>query len=371
MISQQLSNQAENKGLNPHLFNLGWSSYFQEQLEGMDAALIPARVVGVRRNSFWVYQGDGEQLATLAGSLMNDSAGSYPAVGDWVLLRDSLIISVLLRKNTLTRKASGGKNRKNGEVSAQDQIIAVNLDKTFIVCGLDRDFNLRRIERYLTMIYNCGITPEIILTKADLHQNPGLYVEEVEPLAFGVPIHLVSAQDEGCITRQKLNLAHGETAALIGSSGAGKSTLINRLYGEEIQATGAVSKSLGKGKHTTTNRDLIILPSGGMLIDNPGIREVGLGAGSSSLESTFPEIEELSKLCKFQDCSHTHEPGCQVLRAVSNGQLTRARLDNYQKILNELTYLSNREVKSAARVEKEQWKGVAQKIKDMKKVRKR
>jgi ribosome biogenesis GTPase / thiamine phosphate phosphatase len=370
MISQKISIQTENQVPNSHLYHLGWSSFFQEQLEGKDVTSSPARVVGVRKNCFLVSKGNGELLVTMAGSLINDPAVSYPAVGDWVLLRGSVIISIFSRQNALTRKASGGKNRKNGEVSVQDQIIAANLDKTFIVCGLDRDFNLRRIERYLTMVYNCGITPEIILTKADLHQSPDLCVDEVESVAFGVPIYLVSAKDEDVITQLKFNLPRGITAALIGSSGAGKSTLINRLYGEEIQATGSVSESLGKGKHTTTNRDLIILASGGMLIDNPGIREIGLGVGCSKTESAFPEIDKLSRLCKFQDCSHTHEPGCQVLKAVSTGQLTRARLNSYQKILSELAYLSNREIKGAARVEKEQWKGVSQKIKNMKKMRK-
>ncbi len=370
MKSQNISLQKEPHIDHSHLGYLGWSSFFQEQLEDTDFTSIPARVIGVRKNCFLVRKESEEQLVTLAGSLMNDSTGSYLAVGDWVLLRDSVITSIFSRQNTLTRKASGGKNRKNGEVSFQDQIIAANIDKAFIVCGLDRDFNLRRIERYLTMIYNCGITPEIILTKADLHHIPELYVDEVESVAFGVPIYLVSAMEEDVITQLQLSLPHGITAALIGSSGAGKSTLINRLYGEEIQATGSVSESLGKGKHTTTNRDLIVLASGGMLIDNPGIREIGLGAGCSKTESAFPEIENLSRLCKFQDCSHTHEPGCQVLKAISTGQLTRARLKSYQKIRSELSYLSNRETKSAARVEREQWKGVSQKIKNINKMRK-
>ena len=371
MISQNISNQIASQGSNLHLSNMGWSPFFQEQLESQDVSSSPARVIGVRKNCFLVSQGNGELLVTMAGSLINDPVVRYPAVGDWVLLRDSLIISVLSRQNSLTRKASGGKKRKNGEVSVQDQIIAANIDKTFIVCGLDRDFNLRRIERYLTMIYNCGITPEIILTKADLHQCSNLYVDEVESVAFGVPIYLVSAEDEEVITHLKVNLSRGKTVALIGSSGAGKSTLINRLYGEEIQATSLVSKSLGKGKHTTTNRDLIVLPSGGMVIDNPGIREIGLGVGCSKTESTFPEIDELSRLCKFQDCSHTHEPGCQVLKAVSTGKITSARLNSYQKIMRELAYISHRETKEAARVEKEQWKWVSQKRKNINKMRKR
>ncbi len=369
MRSHNISNQGENQDSNLHLLNLGWSSFFQEQLEGKDSHF-PARVIGVRKNCYLVSQGNGELLVTMAGSLMNDPAAIYPAVGDWVLLKDSIIISVLARQNTLNRKASGGKKRKNGEASILEQVIAANIDKALIVCGLDRDFNLRRIERYLTMVYNCGITPEIILTKADLHNNPYNFVDEVEAVAFGVPIHLISAEDEETITHLKDTLSQGITVALIGSSGAGKSTLINRLYGEDKQATQSVGESLGKGKHTTTNRDLIVLPSGGMVIDNPGIREVGLGAGCSTTESTFPDIDELSQLCKFQDCSHTHEPGCEVLKAVSTGEITSARLNSYHKIMRELDYFSQRETKGAARIEKEQWQGVSKKIRNIKKMRK-
>jgi len=370
MISQNSSILAANQGSQLHLTDIGWSMFFQQQLEGRDDALTPARISGVRKNCFLASQGHEDLLVTMAGSLLNNPAVGYPAVGDWVLLRDLLIISILSRQNALIRKASGGKKRRNGGASNPDQIIAANIDKTFIVCGLDRDFNLRRIERYLTMSYNCGIAPEIILTKADLHQCPDLCVDEVESIAFGVPIHLVSAEEEEGIAYLKASISRGKTVALIGSSGAGKSTLINRLYGEEIRTTGAVTTNLGKGKHTTTHRDLIVLPSGGMVIDNPGIREIRLGFGCSTTESTFPEIDELSRLCKFQDCSHTHEPGCNVLRAVCNGKITEARLHSYQKIKRELDYFSHRDIKSAARVEKEQWKGVSQKIKNIKKMRK-
>lgn len=369
MISKKVSHQSENQGSSLHLLNMGWSPFFQAQLEGKDVTSSPGRVIGVRKNSFLVSKGKGEELVTLAGSLINNPAVCYPAIGDWVLLRDSLIISTLSRQNALIRSAPGGRKRKNTEVSAQEQILAANIDKTFIVCGLDRDYNLRRIERYLTMIYNCGIAPEIILTKADLHQCSRRYVDEVESVAFGIPVYLVSAEDEEVISNLRRDLSLGITVALVGSSGAGKSTLINRLYGEDIQATCSVSKSLGKGKHTTTNRDLIILPSGGMVIDNPGIREIGLGGGCSSTESAFPEIDELSWLCRFQDCSHTHEPGCQVQKAVSSGKITSARLKSYQKIMRELSYLTRRETKGSARIEKEQWKGVSQKIKSIKKVR--
>lgn len=360
-------NQLGSKTLHQRLSHLGWSSFFQGQLKIEDADKTPARIVGVRRNCFLARQGDNETLSTLAGSFTNNPVACYPAVGDWVLLRDSVITSVFSRKNILFRKASGGKGRKNSEGSVHDQVIATNLDTAFIVCGLDRDFNLRRIERFLTLVYSCGITPGIILTKADLHQDPESYVNEVGSIAFGVPIYLVSAHDDDALSRLETCLLPGETAALIGSSGAGKSTLINRLYGEEIRTTGPVSQSLGKGTHTTTNRDLIVLPSGGMMIDNPGIREVALSVGHGMTEAAFPDIENLALSCKYPDCSHTHEPGCQVVEAISSGMITLERLNNYQKIQRELTYYDNRDTKGTTRLEKERWKGLSKRIKKMKK----
>ena len=349
------------------LEHLGWSPFFQRQLSQKRHDTVPARVVGVRKNFFVVNRGKEDFLVTAAGSLQGGQAAVYPAVGDWVLLKGSMIVSLLARRNALSRKVPGGKDRKGGESSLRDQVIAANLDRAFIVCGLDRDFNPRRIERYLTMIYNCAITPEIILTKADLHQDPGHFVDQVESVAFGVVIHLISAGEDEAVRRLGASLAAGETATLIGSSGAGKSTLINRLCGKEVQTTGSVSQRLGKGRHTTTSRDLIVLPSGGMLIDNPGIREVALGEGPADSASAFPEIDEFAQWCKFQDCSHTHEPGCRVLQAVSSGELAVKRLQSFQKIQGELRYVTDREVKSSARVEKERWKSVAKKVKDLKK----
>lgn len=354
--------------VNANLVRLGWSSFFQDQLTAQDLSVSPARVVGMRKNFFLISQGEGEATVTVCGSLVKDPAKLYPAVGDWVVLRDSSIVKVLARQNALVRKESGARKGKHQHESpGREQVIAANLDRVYVVCGLDRDFNLRRIERYLTLVYNCGITPEIILTKADLHADPTSLADEVGSIAFGVPLHLVFADAEEAILRLRTNLVSGETAALVGSSGAGKSTLINRIYGQEIQATGVVSESLGKGKHTTTNRDLIVLPTGGMLIDNPGIREVALTAGDAVSVSAFPDIEEIAMSCKYPDCTHTHEPGCAVVRAVAGGTLDSGRLGSYQKIKDELSYFSDRESKSAARVEKERWKPIAQKIKSMQK----
>jgi ribosome biogenesis GTPase / thiamine phosphate phosphatase len=352
-----------------HLSVLGWTSFFQEQLENRHSdRATPARVVGVRKNSFYTSNGQKEWLSTAAGKLQR--AGSrYPVVGDWVLATDTVIHEVLARKNALTRGAAGGRGKLEA-MPMRQQVIAANLDTVFIVCGLDRDYNLRRIERYLTLVYNCNLTPAIILTKADLQPDPETFVREVEAIAFGVPVHLVSARDFTGLVQLEKTIAPGRTITMIGSSGAGKSTLLNRLYGESIQATKATSEKVGKGTHTTTSRDLIVMPKGGMVIDNPGIREVAFWDADKGVESAFPEIERLAAGCRFSDCSHTHEPGCRVLQAVVNGELAPERLDSYHKMNRELTYLAERQHKSADRVEKERWKEVALKVKSLKKSKK-
>jgi len=319
-------------------------------------------VVGVSKNSFRTSDGKSEWQATLAGRLKHDAEGRYPVTGDWVLMTDAVISRVLARKNALSRGASGTHNKQKAQ-PLKEQVIAANLDTVFIVCGLDRDFNLRRIERYLTLVYNCGLTPVIILTKADLHQDPAHFVSEVEAVAFGVPIHLVSASDDTGLTALEAYLTSGQTTTLVGSSGAGKSTLVNRLYGKSIQLTGSISSHVGKGKHTTTSRDLILMPQGGMVIDNPGIREIAFWEVDQGIDAAFPEIEALGRGCRFTNCSHTHEPGCRVLEAVEDGAIARDRLENYRKMKRELEFLAQRQHKSADRVEKERWKAVALKIK--------
>ena len=326
---------------------------------------IPARVVGVRKNSFGVCQGRREWLATAAGTLQRTDL-RYPVVGDWVLVADTVIRAVLRRRNELSRGAAGAHGKREA-LPQRQQVIAANLDSVWIVCGLDRDFNLRRIERYLALAYNCGLTPVIVLTKTDLHRDPGSFVQEVEAIAFGVSVHAVSATASIGLAPLEAYLAPGQTVTMIGSSGAGKSTLLNRLCGKAVQATGSVSAALGKGRHVTTSRDLFVMPQGGMMIDNPGIREIAFWDAKDGLEKAFPEIERLAAGCRFADCSHSHEPGCRVVQAVVDGDIAPQRLDNYRKMNREQAYIAARQHKSADRVEKERWKEVALKIKALKK----
>lgn len=347
----------------PPLENLGWTSYFQNQLQpSSQKGLLPARIAGVSKGYFRTTNGRDHQLATLSGKLVRDAQGRYPITGDWVLMKDKVIFEILKRRNSLSRGASGSRHHQDPR-PAKAQAIAANLDTVFIVSGLDRDFNLSRIERYLTLVYSCGLTPAVILTKADLHQAPESFARRAESVAFGVPVHLVSASDETCLKALVPYLAPGKTAAMLGSSGAGKSTLINRLCGRAVQATAEVSTQVGKGRHTTTSRDLILMPQGGMIIDNPGIREIAFWETGEGTQTAFPDIEALAGECRFSDCSHDHEPGCRVTAAVALGKLAGQRLENYRKMKRELDYLSQRRNKSADRVEKERWKEVALKIK--------
>ena len=311
-----------------------------------------------------ISNGESEWLTTVAGRLKHRSDSIYPVIVVWVLSAGTLA-----RLNALSRGAAGTHGKEDAQAQ-KEQVIAANLDTVFVVSGLDRDFNLGRIERYLTLVYNCGLNPVIILTKADLHQNPDPFVCEVESIAIGVPVHPVAALDCKGLNDLEEYLSSGRTSTMVGSSGAGKSTLINRLYGKKVQATGSISSKVGKGKYTTSARELIMMPQGGMVIDNPGIREIAFWDDGGGIEVVFPEIENIAVKCRFSDCSHTHEPGCRVLQAVTEGEISQGRLESYRKLKRELAYLSHRRHKSADRIEKERWKEVALKVKAMKKNRK-
>lgn len=355
-----------------NLIDLGWNDYFENYFNALnDLTLSPARITSVRKNSFVVFDGQDEFLASVSGrfyheSGYNKSGSVFPVTGDWVTIKKNLVTGVLPRKNEISRGASGNRGKRQ-ESANKAQVIAANIDTVFIVCGLDRDYNIRRIERYLTLVYNSGCSPVIILNKCDLHENTDIFVDEIESIAFGVPVHVLSAINSIGTDVVGKYLVSGKTISLLGSSGAGKSTLVNLMAGEDIQKTKQVSKSIGKGVHTTTQRDLIRLSGGAMLIDNPGIREIAFWDDSNGLDSAFPEIEKLAKDCRFSDCSHEHEPGCMVQMALSSGELRPDRLESFLKMKRELLYLSERREKSADRIEKERWKGVALKIRSLKK----
>lgn len=325
-----------------------------------------ARLISVQRNHFLVSNGENEWLCKAAGRLLHAEGRMYPVTGDWVLVRDTVVYDVVPRKNMLSRGAAGSHGSRSG-LSLREQAIAANIDTVFIVCGLDRDFNVRRVERYLALVYNCGLVPAIVLTKSDLRENPESFRTELEGIALSVPVILSSSCDGRGRSELENYLGVGRTIAMLGSSGAGKSTLANILFGSDIQATGAVSESVGKGRHHTTSRELIRMPQGGLLMDNPGIREIAFFEDGSGVETAFSDIEALAGMCRFSDCTHTVEPGCAVVHAVEIGELRAERLESYLKMKREMEYLAARQTKSADRIEKERWRDVALMARDLKK----
>lgn len=352
------------------LHPLGWNDFFSRALGEMERAEgRVVRVISVQRGSLLVSDGENEWLCKVSGKLLHSEGGMHPIAGDWVLSSDAVISDILPRKSMLSRGAAGSRGGQAGGAS-REQAIAANIDVVFIVCGLDRDFNVRRVERYLSLVYNCGLMPVVVLTKSDLHEAPESFAAEMGSVAFGVPVVLSSCLD--CRGKIELEswLGEGRTIAMLGSSGAGKSTLANMLYGSDIQTTGAVSSAVGKGRHHTTAREMIRMPQGGMLMDNPGIREIAFSEDGQGVDVAFPEIKALAQACRFSDCSHASEPDCAVAAAVESGDLSADRLESYRKMKREMAYLAARQDKSADRVEKERWKHIALSIRTVNKRKK-
>jgi ribosome biogenesis GTPase / thiamine phosphate phosphatase len=305
------------------------------------AGLVPARIVAEHRSEYRVDTGAGERSARLAGRLRHEAAGraDLPAVGDWVLIEapadgDTLVHQVLPRSSRFSRKVAGTRT--------EEQVVAANVDVVWIVSALDGELNPRRLERYLVLGWESGAVPEMVLTKADLAADIEASLAQVAPVAMGVQVHVTSSVTGQGIEALRQSLRAGATVALIGSSGVGKSTLINRLAGVELQATGSVRPRDGKGRHTTTARQLIRLPGGGLVVDTPGMRELQLWDVDEGLEASFSDIEELAAGCRFSDCTHRGEPGCAVTDAVERGVIRAGRLSSYHKLQRELAHLDRR-----------------------------
>ena len=334
------------------IHELGWNDQFNEKFrEYEEKGFIPGRIATEQKNVFYVLTETGEYKSIISDSLFKNAfyRSDLPVTGDWVALSnregyDNLIIEKVLERSTkISRKrvsASGRKFNKPG--TSEEQILVTNVDVIFFVMALDRDFKLRKLERYLTLIWDSGANPVIILNKSDECSNPDKYRLEAESVSCGVPVHVTSAKYSSGIFELLQYLETGKTGAFIGSSGVGKTSVINALLDEEKMYINKTREGDSRGKHTTTHRELIILPQGGVLVDNPGLRDVKLVATDESLDHTFADIAELSNQCKFRNCTHQTEPKCAVLQAIMTGKLSEERLGNYFKLQRELDHFSKR-----------------------------
>ena len=326
-----------------------WASAF-EQLE--DDNLVPARVAAQHRGSYLLSSEDGELRARTAGRMFyeHEVGGVLPAVGDWVTVtrlegEQATITSVLSRRSAFVRKHAG--------FDSTEQVLAANVDTAFLLAGLDDDFSLRRLERYITTAWDSGAEPVVVLTKTDLSPDVAEAVLAVESVAIGVPVHPVSNVTGEGLEALDVHLRPGRTVVLLGSSGVGKSTLLNRLAGTELMRTAELAAD-GTGRHTTTHRELVRLPSGALVIDTPGLRELQFWEGD--LSAAFEDIEALAAECRFRDCAHTREPGCAVLGAVDDGRLELERLRSWRKFQRELGSIEARSNKRLHAARKRRWK---------------
>ncbi len=360
----------------PALTSLGWDPRWAAAFEPFHAAgWRPARVTAAHRDRWVVALPSGDRDAVISGRLRHDALGpgDLPAVGDWVAASGAgtgaddgeawttVIQAVVPRRSAFRRSA--GEERLAGNLSSE-QVLAANVDVAFVVAGLDGDFNLRRLERYLAVAWSGGATPVILLNKADVADDPGSLRVAAEAIAPGVEVRTVSAlTGEGVEALGGDHLARGRTAVLLGSSGVGKSTLVNALVGAERQRTAAVREDDARGRHTTTHRELIRLPGGALLIDTPGIRSLGVAGAWEGIDSAFADIDRLAASCRFGDCSHDGEPSCEVRAALDDGRLAPERFASYRKLEREAAHVARSNDALLRIAERKKWKSIHQSVK--------
>jgi ribosome biogenesis GTPase len=336
------------------LDSYGWSHALQQHFHDYAIrGLVPARVIEQQRSLYGLATPAGEASAQLSGRFAHEAAaGDYPVAGDWVAVAlrptegSATIHHLLPRRTAFTRKAAGRVGR---------QVVAANVDVALLVASMNQDLNARRIERYLAMAWESGASPAVVLTKADLCAEREARKAEIETVALGMPVHVVSALTGEGLGGLKESLAPGQTAALLGSSGAGKSSLVNALAGRPVMATQAIREHDARGRHTTTHRELILLPSGRLVLDTPGMRELGVWEADAGVGTTFADVEALTAACRFSDCGHTAEPGCAVQEALAGGRLDAGRWRNYAKLQRELARIDRKDDPRARSEQRKMW----------------
>jgi ribosome biogenesis GTPase len=344
------------------LATLGWTASLAEAhaphaVLGRDAA----RVVAEDRGSYHVLGERGEQRAAVSGRFRfdaNDDPSAFPAVGDWVVVEggmtgDTVVHAVLPRRSALVRQAAGRRT--------EAQVVGANLDVVFVVASLNADLNVRRLERYVAAAWESGAEPVVLLSKADLGEDVDAALAAVGAVAAGATVLVVSAFDGRGVDDVRDRIGAGRTAAFVGSSGVGKSTLLNRLAGADVAAVQEIREDDARGRHTTTRRELHVLPGGGLVLDTPGMRELSLWDGDG-LDRTFGDLDELVASCRFGNCQHNGEPGCAVAAALADGRLTPERHESWQKLQREAAHHERRVDVVARNAERRKWKQIHKEV---------
>lgn len=340
-----------------HLEDYGFTHFYREQTDAY-ADLAPARVTAVHREMYQVISEFGETNARLAGAMFHkvQQSGDFPAVGDFVLIKfnpqgDSVISKVLDRKSKFSRPDYSG-HAAGYAKTILEQVVAANFDYVFILASLNHDLNVNRIQRYLSAAWQSGATPVVVLTKADLMTDFSQPLKAVQQAAVGADVAAVSAVSGAGLADLSEYLQPTKTIVFLGSSGVGKSSLVNALAGKDIMAVNTIREDDSKGRHTTTHRQLIRLPGGAMIIDTPGMRELGMWDSSAGVGEAFADVEAFLGGCKFSDCKHENEPGCAVTEAIANGKLSAQQWQSYLGLKKEVRFTED---KAAFLRDKEQW----------------